>query len=506
MYFYDFIDKSYIDFIDFMLNEPELKSFKDYYDKYLHNNYSNGQLHIRILYCSIKAIGKELEQSSQEKNKSVYFYDYNIVQYFKKLSANIEKSAKYELFDFLGIKASEIGNQNTVRANEFSGNILPVEKSSFKDGYNIISFYIDAEALIRRAYVLRQDCWREDDASSFYQRMVIGKKISSMRKYLVTEKRVFINNIIATLSTDSLELHDNSGNLIDIDDKGFFTGNDPHDTVIPTKILIRDEPNIIGIIDGQHRVYAYHEGTDSYEKEISKLRHKQHLLVTAILFPKTESKESQRRFGAILFKEINQNQTKIKSALTQEIDLMIYPFSTIAICKNIISKLSESGPLKDMIEVHSYDRDKLKTASIVSYGLSPLVRIDNVQKSNSLYKLWPNPDKMKLNNDCQDENLKNLYIEFCTEKIRNILIALKDIIPNNLWHVYNPKTKQGCLSVTFINGFLNVLRCQIKEKETLSTVNEYKTKLKNLDFNSLRKYKSSQYSKMGRDIYDKYIK
>ena len=183
--------------MEFALNEPKLAPFKDYYDNELKDKFNISQLRIRILYCSIKTVDSQLKENISA-NKSVFFYDYENVHYFKLLAANIKRSARYELFHFLDIKPSEIGNSisDIPGSSTYKGNILPVEKSSFKDGHNIISFYIDAASLIRRAYVLRQESWREDDAGGFYQRMVIGKKISSMRKYLANEGRVFINNII----------------------------------------------------------------------------------------------------------------------------------------------------------------------------------------------------------------------------------------------------------------------------------------------------------------------
>lgn len=505
--FYDLVNNSYRDFIEFALEEPKLKAFSEYYNNEIKNRYQVGQLRIRIIYCSIKTIDAQLKELLKE-NKSVYFYDYDVVHYFKFLSSTIKRSARYELYHFLNVKASEIGNcvSDLPGLDKYKGNILPVEKSSFKDGHNIISFYIDAASLIRRAYVLRQESWREDDAGGFYQRMVIGKKISGMRKYLANEGRVFINNIIATLSNDSAQLLDSDGKVVKISDKGFFEGNESHDQVMPAQVQIEDLPNIIGLIDGQHRVYAYHEGTDVYEEKIAELRVQQHLLVTAVLFPKTVSVGARRQFEATLFREINNNQTNISSQLKQDIDVMISPFSSTSICKGVISKLNESGPLSDIISVRSYDKGKLKTASIVSYGLIPLVKYDDSSESDSLYRLWPNPDKKKLNKDCEDFELKKQYVDFCAEKIRDILIALKRIVPKESWCVYDPKKKQGTLSVTFINGFLNVLRCQIKDTGVLFSQEEYYQKLKDIKLDKLKEYKSSQYNKMGRMIYDTYLK
>lgn len=192
--------------------------------------------------------------------------------------------------------------------------------------------------------------------------------------------------------------------------------------------------------------------------------------------------------------------------LKQDIDVMISPFSVTAVCKSILSKLNESGPLAHLISVHSYDKGKLKTASIVSYGLIPLIKFDDSIESDSLFKMWTNPDKKKLNKDCEEYDLKKQYVDYCAEKIRDILIALKRIVSNDSWQVYDPKKKQGCLSVTFINGFLNVIRCQIKDTGSLLSSEEYYQKLKDIEIDKLKEYKSSQYNKMGKTIYYEYLK
>ena len=141
----------------------------------------------------------------------------------------------------------------------------------------------------------------------------------------------------------------------------------------------------------------------------------------------------------------------------------------------------------------------------MSYGLIPLIKFDDSIESDSLFKVWSNPNKKKLNKDCEEYELKNQYVDYCAEKIRDVLIALKKIVPKDSWQVYDPRKKQGCLSVTFINGFLNVIRCQIKDKGTLLSTDEYFEKLKVINIEKLKEYKSSQYNKMGKDIYSKYI-
>ena len=173
--------------------------------------------------------------------------------------------------------------------------------------------------------------------------MLESPKLLSMRKYLYEEKRVFVNNIIATVSKNDITLKrisfdpqtsQQTETIIDIDKAGNFTPNSAH--VESIQIEIQDKYNIVGIIDGQHRVYAYHESNDIYEEAIKTLRKQQNLLVTCIIYPEKESVQEKNRFEANLFLEINKNQKKLNSTLQQEIELIVSPFSTISIGKDIL--------------------------------------------------------------------------------------------------------------------------------------------------------------------------
>ena len=74
------------------------------------------------------------------------------------------------------------------------------------------------------------------------------------------------------------------------------------------------------------------------------------------------------------YEQIDWNENKKMNV--QEIELMINPISSVSIAKKIIEKLNESGPLSNLLEKYWYEKGKLKTASIVSFGLKPLIKID----------------------------------------------------------------------------------------------------------------------------------
>lgn len=502
--FYDKVNDDIRSFVDFMLSEEKLKSFKKYYDDNIDSVYTKNELRLRILYCSKKSISDEHKSLVD----GVIFFDYHIVQYFKSLSKVIKSSSKYEFLEFINVKFQDFGtnikDSSKVSTNSFSGNILPEEKSKFDEGYKIVSFYIDAESLLKRSYVLRQDGWRDKKNVGHYQRMLESKKISDMRKYLSEKNRVFINNIITTISTSEIKLFDKDGKELNISADGQFIGNNTTE-VSPASIQINDSCNIIGLIDGQHRTYAYHEGDDQYEKTISDLRKVQNLLVTGILFPQNESEENRLKFEANLFLEINSNQKNVPSKVRQEIQLMISPFSTVAIGKRVLAGLNKSGPLGNLIEQYWYEKGKIKTASLVSFGLRPLLKIEDVKAQDSIFYIWNNAEKQKLKAKNNKEfDLLTKYVEFSVEKIRDILIALKINLDDDKWRTYSPSNPQGLLTVTFINGIFNVLRLLIENNKVYG-VETYKSKLKDVNNFDFKKYKSSQYRKMGQDIYNKYF-
>jgi hypothetical protein len=170
-----------------------------------------------------------------------------------------------------------------------------------------------------------------------------------------------------------------------------------------------------------------------------------------------------------------------------------------------LKQLNENGPLRDKLIHSSYDKNKITTASIVSYGLRPLIKLDENAK-DSLFKLWNEPNKLKLKDkNCTDDDLRNAYVVFCVEKIRDLLIAFKQhLSSNNMWEPYSTKNKQGVLGVVLLNGIMNVLRLLI-ENDQISTVEEYVKLLIGVEKFQFRDYKSSQYRRMGEKLYSDFF-
>lgn len=441
---------------------------------------------ISIIYCSRNLVDSDLK----EEVPNVRYLDFHIAKYFKTITDRIKLSARFELFNFLGLPLSEIGDNvispSTGSSKAYKGSILPEGQSHFPRGYKVVSFYVDPAALLERCYVLRKDGW--DEKGGLYQRMISKTKIESIRKYLRGKKRVFINNIIVTLPSNT-RLIDSNGDTFN---PGSVTKTEPVEIQLPS------EYNSIGLIDGQHRVFSYYEG-GNYESDFAALRKQQNLLVTGIIYPPAMKAGDKTKFEATLFLEINATQTNAKSDLKQAISLLLDPFSNVSVAKNVVNRLNEGGSLADRFERFFFDKAKLKTTSVVSYGVRPLVKL---QGNDSLFRVWDHPDKDDLDKENNPQLLQE-YIKFCAKEINLFIAAVKDGIPSERW-TSNKKQKDRILTTTNINGFINCLR-QIVEHDKTHSIQYYKSRLTDVDKFPFKNYRSSQYVRMGEDMYKKYF-
>ena len=449
--------------------------------------YHKTQYEVRLLYCSLNNVKSELK----EQFEGVKFFDFSIAKYFESVTSTVRSSGRHELLSFLEIESSRVGERAIApsehRTSVYPGSILPEAHSNFGDGFKVVSFYINPGAVLERCYVLRKRGWRSGDST--YQRLIDKKKISSIRKYLVDKERVFINNIIVTLPDDTKLL---SGDGDTIDPKSIVQ-------TVPGRVQIPQKYNTIGIIDGQHRVFSYHEG-GSQEDKIASLRERQNLLVTGIVFPSSMSEKDRLKFEANLFLEINSNQTNAKSDLKQEINLVIHPFSSESIAKRILNSLNDSaGPLRDMFERYFYDSNKLKTTSIVSFAIRPLV---NPGSSSSIFAMWDNDDKYSMM-DNADYSLLSEYVAFCAREINHIFAAIKALLPSERWTA-DKKVASRFLTTTNVNGIIFCLRLLASNKR-LYSVREYMELFDGVEEFDFSEYKSSQYNKLSQKLYSEFL-
>ena len=328
---------------------------------------------------------------------------------------------------------------------------------------------------------MRRDGWRDSD--NLYQRMISPKKIAAIRTYLKKQKRVFINNIVVTLPPNVQAV---------LKDKTTIKIADLN-KIEPITIKLPDEANTIGIIDGQHRVFAYHQ-TAKDDPEIALLRRQQNLLVTGIIYPPETTDIEREKFEAKIFLEINSNQANAKTPLKQAIGLVIDPFASASIATRILNRLAKQGPLSGYIQQYFWDKNKLKTSSIVSYALMPLVKTSG---SDSLFSIWTHANKNEVARGSNDTAL-NDYIEFCSTHINIFLGAIKANLDNARWTA-DKNVAVNVISTTYINSFLIVMRILVI-KSTSFTFDFLKSKLDGLEKFPFSSYRSSQYRRMAEAI------
>jgi len=474
---YDAIDENPAAFIEV------LSALDADFENDIAKDYLPEELVLKVLYCSREPFDKKYEK--QVPNPA--FLNYPELRYFKSVTDSIKHSALHELLHFMGIAVEQVGEDGKIGANTsnetYAGSLLPEANSNFDAGFKVVSFYVDPAALLRRSYVLRKQGWRHSD--NVYQRMISKGKIQAIRRHLKSNKRVFVNNIIATLDDDT-KIVDSEGNTVDATKITKTT---------PVRIQIPDRMNTVGLIDGQHRTYSYHS-TLPDDDEIKKLRNRQNLLVTGIIYPAGLSRGAREKFEARLFLEINSTQTNAKSNLKQSINLILRPFSDESIAKRVLTELDRTGPLSGHIERYWFDSHKLKTTSVVSYGMKPLVKASG---GDSLFHKWGEPSKGNMV-DTEDLNLLDKYVSFCATEINTFLGAVKDQVSTDSWSP-DKRVDGRFITTTNINALLITIRLLIANGKT-GDFNFYQKKLANFSIDDLGDFHSSQYGRMAEKIYE----
>jgi hypothetical protein len=164
--------------------------------------------------------------------------------------------------------------------------------------------------------------------------------------------------------------------------------------------------------------------------------------------------------------------------------------------------LNEKGPLSDEFERYFYDKGKIKTTSIVSYGLKQLIKLSG---DDSLFKVWTHAKKAELAENPTD-NLAQDYITFCATEINIFIGAVKNSVPAERWTA-DSKVKGRMLTTTILNGFIICLRLIVEQKKKLYAFDTYNSKFAAGDLGKFNfsSYKSSQYRRLGEALFEKYF-
>lgn len=415
------------------------------------------------------------------------FVQLKTLNYFQWIVQCIKHSARNEIFRFLELKSSDIGQITSSResASITAPIIYPKSFTGLKNNVRIVSFMMSAEDLLNTCYVLRKDNW--SDSIWLYQRLIEKGKIKGIRTFLESKGEAFYNNIIVGLP-DKVRFCDEHGDYKTIDEIGDLEGN--------CTLTFPKEMNSICVIDGQHRIFAHYEsGIDSkQERTIAELRKQLHLLVTGLVFPPDMTAEERARIQSEIFVDINSNAKLVPQSVLLQIKRIQNPIADESIAQFVIEKLNKQVVFQNLLQLSALDGGKIKTASIVRFALRYLVTVNPTEGKHSLFTYW-NGDKealLAMKNDAIEE-----YVKYCDAILRNYFGAIKKNLRKE-WDDENSKL----LSVISINGFIIALNRQLSING-VQDFDFYDEIFKGWTFDFSKEkfpYTSSQYRKFSTEI------
>src|SRR5438067_1983240 len=78
---------------------------------------------------------KDVTAAHKAQVTRLKYLDYPILKYFESLSSSIKKSSRFELFDFLGLSSSDVGEASIStdeKLSRFDATVLPEVHTKFK--------------------------------------------------------------------------------------------------------------------------------------------------------------------------------------------------------------------------------------------------------------------------------------------------------------------------------------------------------------------------------------
>lgn len=407
-------------------------------DKFsLFASYSAARYQRRFIYFSESK--KDVEP---DRFPHLILCDPKTLRYFDLVTSALKKSARFEIFGYLGIAQDEVGfsDAGDLAANIAVNIICPEERMGLSEGVRAVSFMMAPGDLLECGYVLRKDSWEAPNC--VYQRLVDPGRVAAIRRYIASNQCSFLNNIIVALPPDVV-FKDSSGNKVDIENIQNYSRQ--YSIEIPKKY------NSIRIIDGQHRIYAYHEGEDGLEQAVAQLRDKLHLLVTGLVFPPNMSNTARARCESQIFLDINKNTKRVSSDVILYIEELKDAFCAEGVARRILIALNEKRLFHRQFQLSSLDDAGIKTVSIIKFALKSLVAIEN-GNPYGLFEYWDG-DKDALAPDrrstVEAENALRDYVNYACKALCFVFGGVKKAFASE-WD--DPTSKID--SVTAINGFI----------------------------------------------------
>lgn len=441
----------------------------------LYVNPTFSEIQVETLKARLLSVHKDL----------IYVWDCDTFEYFKVVCGTIRKFSKYELFTYFNISPEFVFNEIDLEGRRGAPpyEAVKIEKGVF--GNPTYTFKISPVKLLERCYVLRNEGWRSDS----FQRIVIPRKLASIREYIIKTKNTsFANNIIISPSPEI----------------------DPSDIIEETKngkILIHLPFRFSSfcIIDGQHRLLAftqnfygnYKDTEKENDKILTELAKKSEIIVTLVKFSRSEDEILIKQ--ATLFKDINSTQTRVKTDFIYNLQEIIEPLHSESIANKTIRYLNnlDVGVLSNKFEIKSLPsyRGRIKRSSIVRWGLRELINTENPFFFSIYKKKVENPEDIPS------------YVKFCGDKLNKYFSCIKEVFKKRykreIWDNWR-KTGFMLLSTSSIVGFLRLYRHFIKSG-LVTNKNKIKNHLRAINVNFKKEdylYTSSQWAKLEEKMFD----
>jgi DGQHR domain-containing protein len=433
---------------------------------------------------------KLLEGRIPRQQRRIYVWDSDKFEYFRSVSSTIRRYARFELFDYFGLRPSEV--LTAIEAENRRANVpfesIKIDSGVF--GHPTFTFKIIPRSLLERSYVLRNEGWRSDS----FQRMVSPGKLASIRKYLIQTGNVsFANNIVISPSPQT------------VPEEIFQSAGSPNQSETPATVPI-NLPSMFGsfcILDGQHRLMAFTQDfygqTDATETanddRIKAMAETSEIIATLVLFHGNQKKILREQ--ARLFRDINSNQTRVKTDFLYNLQEIIEPLDPEAVGNKTIRYLNDldDGVFRDKFEIKSLPayKGKIKRSSIVRWGLAELVDPKGKYFAAAFGRL------------VTEGNLAD-YVKFCGDKLDDYFTVIKktfvEKIGADIWGHWR-KTGYMYLSSSGIVGFLRLYRHFLVSK-LVDTQEKMKSRLQYVDV-SFKKgeylYASSQWARLEAAMY-----
>ena len=470
-------------------NKSELITWlkADYPDKFsVFSSYGDQRYKVFFLYFTKNKFNPTDEDVALFQ--PIKIVENSTLNYFQKLSSNIRRSARSDIFRFLALSSGDVGiiSSSGTQDRISTTIICPPDSTGHTNGVRLVSFMLSADSLIRNSYVLRKDNW--ENSIELYQRLIEKNRIQSIRRHLANKKTTFYNNIIVSLPRD-ISFTDENNNPVEL--------ADIQDYKKSHTLLIPNEFNSICVIDGQHRIFAHYEGDDSLESTIDPLRKQFHLLVTGLIFPPTMNDLERRKYESEIFLDINSNAKPVPPDVLLFIQTLQDPFSDLGIARRVLEKLNQRAPFHNLLQLSLMETSRIKIASIIKFALRNLVEITNdPNRKDTFYYHWSQETGKDIVSSRSATDLDD-YINYIVGILSTYFGGMKSVYGAE-WDDVDSKI----LSTTSINGFIMALRRSL-QIEGPKDHSHYAAAIgkKKYDFSKAKfAYTSSQYNKFSKVI------